>query len=374
MKNNNKVSFFIPSLRGGGAERIFVTLANEFAKRGVVVDLILAQKEGPYLKDVLDEVNIVNLRAKRVLFSLFPLIKYLKKEKPKTIISALSHVNVAVLLAKIIARSSVNVIVTEHSTLSAAQSKYFFLKRIVIEKLIKIGYKKAAAVVFVSSGGTVDFRDYLDYRENNLSVIYNPIDIDSIVEMSKEMVEHKWFNNKDVKTVLGVGRLTEPKDLPTLIKAFKEAKKDNNTKLIILGEGEDRADLEGLIKELKLEDSVDLYGFVDNPYSYMAKASVFVLSSKHEGLPTVLIEAMACGTQVISTDCPSGPAEILENGKYGRLVGVGDVNALAKEIEDAINDLVDTKELQQRAKYFSVERATEKYLKLISDCQKSLSK
>ena len=181
---------------------------------------------------------------------------------------------------------------------------------------------------------------------------------------SEEALDHPWFLPGEPPVILGVGRLTQAKDFPTLIRAFALVRKKHPARLMILGEGEERSKLETLVQELGLEKEVSLPGFVDNPYKYMKRAAVFVLSSKWEGFGNVLVEAMALGTPVVSTNCPSGPAEILENGRWGRLVPVGDVYALAEAIIETLDE-EHHPDVANRAKDFAVELAVEKYINVL---------
>jgi glycosyltransferase involved in cell wall biosynthesis len=187
-----------------------------------------------------------------------------------------------------------------------------------------------------------------------------------MIKLSKQQPVHHWFTPKSKPVLLGVGRLTEQKDFETLIHAFHKVQFEIESNLIILGDGPERPKLEALVKELELVQKVSLPGFMQNPYSYMAHADLFILSSRFEGLPTALIEAMACGTPVIATDCITGPAEILENGRYGHLVPVGDVDALSKGIIDSIHKPNSKEMLQKRAQIYSVENATKAYVELIT--------
>lgn len=358
-----KIALCIPSLRGGGAEIVFLNLAKGFAEKGYQVDLVLFQKEGPYIKNVSEEVNIVDLESKRVSHGIFALMRYLKKEKPDVIISAMPHVNIVVVFAKIISRVKTKVIVTEHSTFSMGQKKLHFMKRTIMKVLVRLFYSRAGVVVAVSNGVADDLIQSTMIKLQNVHTIYNPIDIEEIQEKSKENPDHPWLEG-DNTFLLGIGRLEIVKDFGTLIRAFAKLE-IKNKKLIILGEGTERGNLEKLVSELGLVESVALPGFVSNPYAYLAHADVFVLSSRHEGLPTVLIEALACGTPVVSTDCPSGPREILEDGKYGILTPVGDEKKLAEAIYASFGAPTDLEMLKKRAEFFSMENAVHKYIKLI---------
>lgn len=359
MKVNKKISFFIPSLRGGGAERMFVNLANAFSEKGFNVSLILAQKEGPYLSLINEKVNVVDLGASRVLFSLFPLVKYLRKENPDYLLSTLNHANIVAVMAKIFSFSKTKLIIRVPNYISISAN--------VKEKIFaKVFYKKADKIIAISKGIKNDLVSTLGLSADKIEVIYNPVFEYSILEKFKENIDHPYFKSEKNKIFLGVGRLTYQKDFETLLRAFSKInKKLKNTKLIILGEGEDREKLQELIIERGLKNDVSIPGFADNPYAYMAKSDVFVLSSRFEGFGNVIVEAMACGTSVVSTDCPSGPREILEDGKFGKLVSVGDYKEMAKAIEETLENSMDSKILQKRAKDFDIEKISEKYLSLM---------
>jgi glycosyltransferase involved in cell wall biosynthesis len=226
-------------------------------------------------------------------------------------------------------------------------------------------YSWADAIAPVSEGVAEDLTHLARRPLKQMQVIYNPVVTPQLFEKANEPVEHEWFATNAPPVILGVGRLSVQKDFPTLIRAFALVRKHIPARLMILGEGEDRSQLEVLIEELGLSADVTLPGFVSNPYAFMSKAGVFALSSVYEGLPTVLIEAMAVGTPVVSTDCPSGPREILDGGKYGSLVPVKDVQAIADAILTQLTSQKNTAVAQQRSQSFSLETAVNKYLKLI---------
>ena len=359
MDKNLNICFFISSMHGGGAQRVLSILANEFSKRDYRVDLILAQKKGPYLKDISNRVNIVDLRTSSIIKSILPLVGYFRKDKPDILTSALHHANIAAIIAKIISRTPVKLLIRQDSYYKLPAN----LKQALPEKTL---YKKADYIIAVSEGVADSLINTLKIPKEKIKVIYNPIFDKSITEKAKQKVFHPFFQDKRYQIILGVGRLARVKDFPTLIKAFHSIKTDS-MRLMILGEGRERKELENLVQELGLEEYVSMPGFVENPYAYLAKASVFVLSSKCEGLPNVLIEAMACGTTVVSTDCPGGPYEILEGGKYGKLVPVGDIAKLAEAISDSLKTPTEKELLISRAKYFSVERAINEYEKLFKE-------
>jgi len=203
---------------------------------------------------------------------------------------------------------------------------------------MRLIYPLAHTIIAVSNGVAEDLSTVLALPKSRISVIYNPVVTKSLKQQAEIPVTHTWLQSDRIPVVLGVGRLTKAKNFETLIQAFSIVLETISAKLIILGEGEERSNLENLVRQLNLVNEVDLPGFTENPYSYMKRAKLFVLSSLWEGLPTVLIEALSCGTQVVSTDCPSGPREILENGKWGTLVAVNDGQALANAMIDAIKN------------------------------------
>lgn len=377
---NKKIALFIPSLAGGGAERVFVNLANEFARRGISVNLVLAKKEGPYLKDVSESVKVIDLKARRVLFAVFPLIKYLRQEKPRVLLSTVDHANIIAVLARFLSRAKIKVIIRVANNLSVSlqgTKGYRWPLRLYGTILFS---RFADEIVTVSKGVAEDFAKTAKVARGRIKVIYNPTVTPKIFNKANEVPKIKnrkpsfakqgtgedeaKKSRRPSKVVLGVGSFLRQKGFETLIRAFAKVRENKRVKLIILGEGEERKKLESLVKDLKLEEDVDMPGFMENPYAYMAKADIYVLSSWWEGLPNTLIEAMACGTPVVSTDCPSGPREILEDGKYGKLVPVGDVEAMVKAIEETLEDPPDSKKLRERVKAFSLEKAADEYLKL----------
>lgn len=331
------IAFFLPSLHSGGAERVIVNLAEGLSERGLPVDLVLVSAEGAFLDQLPPAVRMVDLHASRVLQSLGPLIGYLRRERPRILVSSMSHANLVALWAARLARQGTPVMVTVHSTMSQYASQQGRLARIFWSYLLRAFYPWAARVVAVSRGAADDLARTSGLSRDRVDVIYNPVITPAVLAGASQAPGHPWFGPGQPPVILGAGRLTRAKDFPTLIRAFAEVRRRRPARLIILGEGEDRAGLTALMGELGVADDVTLPGFKDNAPAYMAGAAVFVLSSAWEGLPTVLIEALAAGTSVVSTDCPSGPREILQDGRLGTLVPVGNVAALAEAITEALD-------------------------------------
>ena len=356
-----RIAIFLSDLLGGGAEKVMLNLASGFVMQGYEVDLVLAKKEGSYVSQVPSEIRLIDLKAKSLLRSTSLLSRYLNQEKPVAFLSALEDTNLVALLAKQLAKVDVPLIVTVHNNLSQESRNATSLKRRFVPYLIPWFYPFADRVVAVSEGVANDLKK-LGLRSNNIKVIYNPIVTPKLIQKLQEPLDHPWFADGEPQVILGVGRLNQQKDFSTLIQAFAKVRQQQKAKLVILGEGEERFHLESLVKELGIAEDVALPGFVDNPYIYMAKATLLVLSSAWEGFGNVLVEAMAAGTPVISTNCESGPAEILANGKYGKLVSVGDSRELARAIVQTFKERLDASILQARASDFCLEKAATQYI------------
>lgn len=331
-----RLAIFLPSLAGGGAERVSLNLIQQLAS-SYPIDLVLVQAEESDFTKVPDSVRVVNLDSPRALVSLPALTKYLRREQPEAMLSVMHFANIIALWARCLAKVSTRLVVIEHNTLSLAQRNASRRRSRLIPLLIKYFYPWSDRVIAVSTGVADDLAQTTGLSRKTIQVIYNPVITPELQDKSHQPVEHPWFEPGQPPVLLAVGRLTMQKDFPSLIQAFAQVRQTRPARLLILGEGPERPVLEALVKSLNLENDVSLFGFVENPYAYMARASLFILSSRWEGLPTVLIEALYCGVPVISTDCPSGPREILADGQYGALVPVQDVPALAKTIGLALN-------------------------------------
>jgi glycosyltransferase involved in cell wall biosynthesis len=361
----SSLAIFLTYLRGGGVERVIINLARGFVEQGLSVDLVLVREEGDFLSLVPPEVRVVNLEGKRLISSLPALVRYLKENKPVAMLSAMQDINLVALWSRRLAGVPTRVVVSVHNTVSRESQNSTQLKRRIAPYLARKFYPWADAIVTVSQGSADDLVN-LGLSSKRIQVIYNPVVTPELFEKAKEPIDHPWFEPGSPPVILGVGRLEKQKDFPTLIRAFAQVHKQRPARLMILGEGKDRPDLEALVQELGLEDDVALPGFVANPFAYMASSAVFVLSSLYEGLPTVLIEAIAVGTRVVSTDCPSGPTEILENGRYGKLVAVGDIKGMAEAIVSTLENPPDSESLQLKAAEFSLEKAVAKYRQVLA--------
>jgi glycosyltransferase involved in cell wall biosynthesis len=365
-KDYPHVAIFIRSLMDGGVERVILNLAQGFIEQGLRVDLVLTtEPAGPYRSQVPPKVRIVDLQTPKLASSLPKLVSYLRQNQPLTLLSAGHYCCEIASWAKYLSRMPTRVVVSEHSTLSFEVKSTKNFKMRLTPLTARLFYPWADGVVTVSHGVAKDLSQVTGLPIEKIHVIYNPVVTPKMLEKSQESLEHSWLKPEEIPLILGVGRLTEQKDFSTLIHAFNLVQQVRPARLMILGNGHERSRLDALIRELGLENHVAILGFQKNPYAYMAKASVFALSSAWEGLPTVLVEAMALGTPVVSTDCESGPAEILAHGKYGSLVPVGNSEAMAEAILKVLSGnfpTVDPNWIEQ----FTLTASTLQYLKVLN--------
>ena len=362
---SDRVAFFLPLLVGAGAERVMLNLAHGFVGQGMKVDFVLGKAEGPFLSQLPEGARLVDLKSSRVLTSIPGLVRYLRNEHPMALISALDHANIAALWAKRLAGVKTRIVITLHNTVSEKMKiTPMFSRKKLFPFLLRRFFPGASEIVAVSNGVASDYANVTGIPLEQFKVIYNPVVTPEILEKAAEPLDHPWFNSKEPPVIISVGRLTEQKHYACLIDAFAKVREKQPARLMILGEGELRPDLEKQISELNLNEDVDLPGFVMNPYKYVRNAAVFALSSKWEGLPTVLIEALAVGAAVVSTNCRSGPEEILMGGTLGTLVPVDNISELASAIVGCLNNEKIPLE-KETLKRYEPDWAVNEYLKVV---------
>jgi glycosyltransferase involved in cell wall biosynthesis len=310
-----------------------VTIANGFAARGVAVDIVVAQREGPNAPKGEAGVQIVDLGASRILGALPGLAAYLRRATPRVMLSALPHANVVAVWARSLAGVHTRVVLSEHATAGPSSAGAKQLRARLLPLFMRRAYPKADAVVAVSHAVADDLASLIGLARDRITTIYNPVVSPRLVTLAGISVEHPWFTPDQPPVILDAGRLSVEKDFANLVRAFAMVRRRRAARLVILGEGIERPRLESLAAELGVIADFGLPGYVDNPFPYMRRAAVFVLASRWEGFGNALVEAMACGTAVVSTDCPGGPREILEGGRHGTLVPVGDPSLLARAID-----------------------------------------
>ncbi len=365
------LAIFAPNLNGGGAERAALNLARSFTKRGTRVDFVLIAREGAYVDQVPDTIRIFDFGGGKLLRSPHHLWRYLEQEKPDILISILNEPSIFVVWLQAFAKlfspqaviASLPIIINVQNNISTEAKFAQNFKTKVMPLLAKWFFPWAAAIVPVSEGVGDDLVS-LGISPDKIQVIHNPVVTPALLEQSKAPVDHPWFAPGEPPVIVAVGRLELQKDYPTLFQAFAIARKSREIRLMVLGEGILRLQLEKQIEEMGLQEDIRLEGFVSNPFAYVARSDLFVLSSIFEGLPTVLIEAMAVGTPVVSTDCPSGPREILQGGHYGPLVQMSDPQELADAMLQRLEMPRQTDLLKQRANKYSLDASVNAYSKL----------
>lgn len=343
---------FLADLHGGGAERMMVELAAGFAARGVSVDLVLARAAGPYLSEVPTAVRIVDLAAGRVVRAIEPFARYLREVRPEVVFTTLQHASLAALTARWRAGSDAVLVLREATTPSRRRLGRLDVKGRLQNLLMRVAYASADGVVAVSEGVADDLHASYGVSREKIWTLYSPLVTDDLEALSRNEPADLGIGESEVPILLAVGALRPYKGFRTLLDAVARVRRQREVRLVVLGEGEQRAVLERQASDLGLEDAVSFLGFRPNPFAYMARADVFVLSSEREGLPGALIQAMACGCPVVATDCASGPAEVLEDGAHGRLVPVGNDAAMADAILATLSEPRQADRLRRRAARF----------------------
>ncbi len=399
------VAFVIANLGGGGAQRVVLNIVEEFIRREHRIDLLLLSPHISYARNIpkkarlfilrqnrnkkYDKVlldmpgklvqldvptptfkqciqimnalkwNLYTVPGTRMFYRATAVAAYLEREQPDYVFPNLPDAKVATLLAGSLVEKCPPIIPIVHSVMLNRRKRVNVRYRVL--------FPKASRCIAVSEGVADSLSSVLRNPDQKLTTIYNPVLAHEIERLSAAVPNHPWFADEGPPIVLAAGRFTEVKDFPTLIKAFSRLSKERPCRLIILGKGSRRPQLEELVRTLELQDRVSLPGWAENPYAFMARAALFVLSSRYEGLAMVLLEALACGCPCVSTDCPAGPAEILEGGKIGHLVPVGDEVALANAMRHTLDTPTDKEVLRSRAQMFSLDRAIASYEEVMAN-------
>jgi glycosyltransferase involved in cell wall biosynthesis len=398
-----KVAFLLESFKGGGVERNTLILSGLLADRGHDVVLATCRRDGP-LAEYLDrrvrhqllepgtllagrllavkadpgglsKLLLPVLLAKqppKPLRHLKSLTDFLVRERPHAVFAATPHINLLAVWAGKLAGVNSRIILGERIQIShyLGEQRGWRYRRLL--PLIGRTYPAADGIIAVSNGVAEELARSAGLDRDTITTVYNPVVIPSLQEKAGQSLDHPWYRPGEPPVILSVGRLSDQKDYPTLLRAFALVHEQTPARLMILGEAGNpkktskrQEALRRQASELGIAQEVELPGFISNPYPLMSRAGVFVLSSTYEGLPTVLIEAMACGCPVVSTDYP-GAVEILDHGTWGRLAHVGDPASLAKAILETLDAGSNPERLRQRARDFSGERAADAYERLIT--------
>ena len=401
------LAFLLQDLEAGGVQKMMLIVTGALASRGYPVTLLLCSNTGPLRRQLPAGVGPVELKAGpgwrarlyalaadpagfktllhpvllsrksfKTLNHLPDLVHYLRREQPAVLFAATPYLNIMAVLARRLAGTATRLVISERTNLSTNLAHLGTgstdWRRRYLPPLMQRSYPMADAIVAVSDGVADDLAAHIGIPRQAISRIYNPSVLPDLPDRARAAVDHPWFAPGAPPVVLSVGRLGKQKDFPTLLRAFARVRATRPLRLMILGEAGEpgkqadrQARLMALAAELDIIDDVALAGFVSNPFAYMARAAVLVLSSLYEGFPNVLIEALACGCPVVSTDCPSGPAEILDQGRFGQLVPVGDEAAMAEAIGAVLDTPPEPQALRARAALFSFERAIDNYEEIL---------
>jgi glycosyltransferase involved in cell wall biosynthesis len=397
------LAFLLDSLNGGGVQRMMLAVAREYVARGHAVDLLTLSEAGALSEATPAGVRLIPVRrgplmlgrlaafaadpgglaslALPVLLTRYPdwtlahladLARYLRRERPHALLTATPRLNLAAVWARRLAGVDARLLLSERTVPSRDLGCGPKWRKRFLPRLMRRTYARADAIVAVSDGVADDLAALTGLARASIRTIHNPVVGPEIRRLAAEPAPHPWLAGGGPPVVLGAGRLSAQKDFPTLVRAFARLRADRPARLIILGDASGPehtaarvAGLRGLADRLGVGADVDLPGFAANPYAWMARSALFALSSAWEGFGNVLVEAMACGCPVVSTDCPSGPAEILDHGRHGRLVPVGDHDALARAMAATLDDPPPPALLRARAGEFTVGRAADAYLEAL---------
>jgi len=359
-----KISILLPDLRGGGAERVSVDLARAFAVLGHEVEFVLMSATGDFLPEVQRDFGVVDLAVARTRDLPRPLARYLRSRRPAALIANMWPLTSAAVIGRALSRTGCPLLVVEHSMLSKQYRPWGALHNLAIKASMTATYRWADRVAAVSDGAARDTARLAGLGANRVTVLHNPIPKRPMPPAEALLQADALWNCPKGERILTVGNFKEVKNHSILLRAFSRLPRPD-ARLMLLGKGENEPMLRALAVELWVADRVVFAGFHADPSPFYATADLFVLSSDHEGFGNVIVEALSFGLPVVSTDCPSGPAEILQDGLYGRLVPVGDAAALAAAMDASLAAPVDRAALQARAADFAPEIAARKYLDLL---------
>ena len=394
------VAFLLNDFAQGGAERVMITLCNAMSARGIRVELLLRKKKGPLAGELSNGVKTTLLPAagrwrwmppvarlantspelRSCLLARNPpgfvrrlpaLCDYLQRERPDALFSTLTGDNLLAVWAAQLAKVQTRIVLRIATTLSVDFEQSGKTAPTVSPRLLRRWYPQAHKIVCVSDGVKSDMRSFIDHPLPGLETIYNPLDLERIARLSKAPATHPWLEDSGPDCIVALGRLEPAKDYATLLRAFGRLNAERPARLVILGEGREYEKLNALAKDLGIADRVDLHGDVANPFPFLARADLYVLSSAYEGCPNALMEAMACGCRVVSTDCPSGPRELLQDGAIGPLVPVGDAEALAAAMASALAQPLAPERVKARAAEYDLPSVVECYLEALLCSQRS---
>ncbi len=357
-----KIACFFATSGHSGVDRAMKHLIPALVERGYPVDLLHVRKHGPHIEGEMSGLRRIDLGSSHVYPSLPALVRYLRRERPTVMLSDKDRVNRTALLARFLAGVDTRLVLSSGTTISidlASRGAFDrWLQRNSMGKL----YGFANRVIVTSRGVADDMAAYTGLVRSKIEVVPSPVVPEHCFHQVLPGPDHPWFQAGEPPVILGVGELCMRKDFTTLIRAFARVRAQRRCRLVILGKGRQHEELPALARELGVAEDVDLAGFQSNPYAFMQHAALFAFTSRWEGLGFVVIEALAVGTPVVSTDCPSGPREILQDGRYGPLVPVGDDEAMAQAMVQTLDNPLPADVLKEAARPYEIEASTDAYL------------
>jgi glycosyltransferase involved in cell wall biosynthesis len=376
--SDEKVAFFGPQYGTGGAGRVCSAVGKTLAREGYGVDFLVdgTYSEDSYLEEGLPHtgrvVRLTETRCsdpghdpRRYVELLSALATYLRREDGGVLVSNLTKFNLMSVWASVLSGFGLGLVLVEHNLISPRITG----RSRILPWLVRTHYSFADEIVAVSADVGTELRESHGVGASTCTTIRNPLDVEQVAAESHREVDHDWFLD-DIPVVMGIGRFVEQKQFSILLEAFELLTRHADVRLLLAGTGPLKEDLHDLTIELEIEDRVDFLGFVPNPYKYMRRAGLLAVSSRYEGFGLILTEALACGTPVVSTDCPGGPSDILNDGEYGELVDVGDPRGLAEAMARTLDDPPDPDRLVERAQHYRVEKVADRYAEVIDRATK----
>jgi glycosyltransferase involved in cell wall biosynthesis len=366
-----KVLLFIRALHGGGAQRAMVRYANALSSKEYDVCILTLDSSGAFSNELNTNVKVIILSANRILSAIPQMIMCIRNIRPNVIMVTEPACNIALIIANMFSFTKSRLLIREGLFPSVAVKESPYIQTRIAYRLAPFFYKKADVIVAIASEMADDLSEFLNLPRKKITLIpINPVVTSELYEKAGQDIQHPWVVDKNIPVIIGVGRLEAQKDFETLIKSFCLLRKDVYCKLLILGEGSLRESLSLQISNSGYASDIELVGFCSNPFPYMSNCDVLVLSSRYEGLPNTLIEALACGAPSVSTDCKSGPKDILDHGKYGCLVPVGDEVMMSNAIKETMDRPIDKCILKERGACYTLENSINAYLPFLfpEDC------
>lgn len=358
----NHIACFFATSGHSGVDRIVKNLLPGMVAAGYSVDLLKIQEHGPQLSGEGHGVRVIELKAKHVYTALPELVSYLRRERPTVLLTDKDKVNRTAILARRMAGTQTRLSVRIGTTVSVNLKSRGIIDRFLQRISMRYLYRSAEAVLMPSDGAADDFSKSTGLSRQLITVVPSPIVTPDFKIRSEEPIDHSWFQEDEPPVILGVGELSSRKDFATLLRAFAAMPDNGSYRLVILGRGQQKSALQILAEQLNIADRFYLPGFVPNPYPYMKRARLFAMTSRWEGMPVALIEALALGIPVVATDCPSGPREVLDNGRFGPLVPIRDVQALTQAMSQLLNSPPRRETLLEAAEPYHLENSLSRYL------------